>query len=107
MEWASTKPSVKFVEGPVAKSPNNQDVMKIPNKQVTMIGNTTRFGRFYMNRIGDHYDRMYSQRSYVHHYVNEGMEEGEFAEAREDLGFLLMDYTDVLTTFVSDDDDDY
>ncbi len=42
---------------------------------------------------------MYSQRAFVHWYIEEGMEEGEFAEAREDSGFLEMDYLamDVLT----------
>ena len=28
---------------------------------------------------------MYGKRAFVHWYVSEGMEEGEFAEAREDL----------------------
>ena len=28
---------------------------------------------------------MYSKRAFVHWYVGEGMKEGEFAEAREDL----------------------
>ena len=33
----------------------------------------------------DHkFDLMYSKRAFVHHYVGEGMEEGEFSEARED-----------------------
>ena len=34
---------------------------------------------------------MYSQRAFVHWYVGESMEEGEFAEAQEDLGFLKKD----------------
>ena len=46
---------------------------------------------------------MYSQRAYVHWYVGEGMEEGEFSEAREDLGFLEKDYLDVITEQASDD----
>merc|ERR1711983_287888 len=51
-------------------------------------------------------DMMYSQRAYVHWYVGEGMEEGEFSEAREDLGFLEKDYLDVVTEQASDDEDD-
>merc|ERR1712014_314585 len=51
-------------------------------------------------------DMMYSQRAYVHWYVGEGMEEGEFSEAREDLGFLEKDYLDVVTEQASDEQDE-
>ena len=51
----------------------------------------------------DVYDLMYSQRAFVHWYVGEGMEEGEFAEAPEDLGFLEKDYLDVLSEQATDD----
>lgn len=57
--------------------------------------------RTVFSRICKKADLMYSQRAYVHWYVSEGMEEGEFAEAREDLGFLEQDYLDVL----NEDDD--
>jgi len=71
-----------------------------------MIGNNVAISRVFTNRLSKKYDRMYSQRAYVHWYVGEGMEEGEFSEAREDLGFLEKDYLDVVTEQPSDEEED-
>ena len=42
----------------------------------------------------------------MHWYVEQGIAEGEFAEAREDLGFLEKDCLDVLSEQATDDEDD-
>jgi len=78
------------------------DIMSKNERNVTMIGNNVAVSRVFTERITKKYDMMYSQRAFVHWYVGEGMEEGEFSEAREDLGFLEKDYLDVVSEQASD-----
>merc|ERR1712117_444819 len=104
VEWVPTGFKVGLNEQPAAQVEN--DELASFERNVVVIGNNTAVSRVFSERISKKYDMMYSQRAFVHWYVGEGMEEGEFAEAREDLGFLEKDYLDVLSEQATDEEDE-
>merc|ERR1712241_806812 len=107
VEWCPTGFKIGLNGTPAAAV--KDDIMATSKKNIVMIGNNVAVSRVFKDRITAKYDMMYAQRAFVHWYVGEGMEEGEFSEAREDLGFLGKDYLDVVSEQASDsagDDDD-
>ncbi|CAK80214.1 unnamed protein product (macronuclear) [Paramecium tetraurelia] len=60
-------------------------------RSACMIGNTTAVSQVFSD-VCYKYDSMFAKRAFVHWYINEGMEEAQFVEAREELAFLQKDY---------------
>ncbi|EDL10326.1 mCG50536, partial [Mus musculus] len=82
VDWCPTGFKVGINYQPTTVVPGS-DLARV-HRAVCMLSNTMAIAEAWA-RLDHKFDLMYAKRAFVHWYMSEGMEEGEFSEAHEDM----------------------
>ena len=92
VNWCPTSFKIGITDQPPMTVPGGD--LAVTNRSVCMISNNSAV-RTLWSHINRKFSLMFRKRAFVHHYVNEGMEEVEFFNAIENLNALELDYQEI------------
>ena len=75
-------------------------------RSASLLSNSTAVSDAWVG-LGEKFDKMFAKRAFVHWFVGEGMEEGEFLDSRDSLAVLTRDYQELMGNDNADQSEDY